>query len=138
MSFPVLTISSLGRTEAIMRSAGKRLSGKTRYGNQVRAALVQAAHALTHTKTYLAAQFWRLTRRRGKKRQWQSFHSGDCLPSAPTPRALSRLGEPITSNSNQRQLANAWLSAWKNWATRSCSSPSIYSGSLTVGLFSSQ
>jgi len=30
------------------------------------AALVQAAHALTHTKTYLAAQFWRLTRRRGK------------------------------------------------------------------------
>ena len=29
---------------------------------------MQSAHALTHTKTYLAAQFWRLTRRRGKKR----------------------------------------------------------------------
>jgi transposase len=50
-------------------SAGKRLAGKTRYGNRLlRAALVQSAHALTHTKTYLAAQFWRLTRRRGKKR----------------------------------------------------------------------
>jgi transposase len=50
-------------------SAGKRLTGKTRYGNRLlRAALVQSAHALTHTKTYLAAQFWRLTRCRGKKR----------------------------------------------------------------------
>ncbi|MDZ4878171.1 MAG: IS110 family transposase ISAzo28 [Chroococcidiopsis cubana SAG 39.79] len=50
-------------------SAGKRLSSKTRRGNRVlRAALVQAAHALTQTKTYLAAQFRRLTPRRGRKR----------------------------------------------------------------------
>lgn len=50
-------------------SAGKRLSSKTRHGNRVlRATLVQAAHALTQTKTYLAAQFRRLSRRRGSKR----------------------------------------------------------------------
>lgn len=50
-------------------SAGKRLSHKTRHGSRVlRAILVQAAHALTQTKTYLAAQFRRLTGRRGKKR----------------------------------------------------------------------
>jgi transposase len=51
------------------KSAGKRYSGKTRSGNQVlRSALVRASHALARTKTYLAAQFWRLTKRRGKKR----------------------------------------------------------------------
>lgn len=50
-------------------SALKRLSSKTRHGNRVlRATLVQAAHALTQTKTYLAAQFRHLSRRRGSKR----------------------------------------------------------------------
>lgn len=50
-------------------SAGKQLSTTTRKGNRVlRTILVQAAHALSRTKTYLAAQFSRLSARRGKKR----------------------------------------------------------------------
>jgi len=51
-------------------SGGKRLSGRVRHGNQaLRRALVQAAKAAAHTKaTYLAAQYQRLVRRRGKKR----------------------------------------------------------------------
>jgi transposase len=51
-------------------SAGKRLSGKTRKGSPwLRALLVQAAHAAGRKKnTYLAAQYRRLTARRGKKR----------------------------------------------------------------------
>jgi transposase len=51
-------------------SAGKRLSGRTRKGNQaLRQGLIQAAHAAAHTKnTYLAAQYHRLAARRGSKR----------------------------------------------------------------------
>jgi len=50
-------------------SAGKRRSGKTRKGNRwLRTALVEAAQAARRTKTYLAAQFRRLTTRRGLKR----------------------------------------------------------------------
>ena len=51
-------------------SAGKRRSGKTTKGNRwLRQVLVQAAWAASHTKgTYLAAQYRRLARRRGKKR----------------------------------------------------------------------
>jgi transposase len=51
-------------------SAGKRKSGKTRKGDVwLRAALVEAAHAASHTKaTYLAAQYHRLMARRGKKK----------------------------------------------------------------------
>ncbi len=51
-------------------SAGKRKSGKTTKGNvYVRTALVQAAWAATHTKdTYLAAQYRRLVRHKGKQR----------------------------------------------------------------------
>ena len=51
-------------------SAGKRLSGKTNKGSTyLRDALIQAAWAATHTKqTYLAAQFRRLVRVKGKKR----------------------------------------------------------------------
>ena len=51
-------------------SAGKRSSGRTRRGNPyLRAALVEAAQAAAHTKaTYLAAQFHRLTARRGRKK----------------------------------------------------------------------
>ena len=51
-------------------SGGKRLSGRVRHGNQaLRRALLQAAKAAAHTKaTYLAAQYQRLVRRRGKKR----------------------------------------------------------------------
>ncbi|MBD2365449.1 IS110 family transposase [Anabaena minutissima FACHB-250] len=50
-------------------SAGKTLSTSTRKGNRsLRTILVQAAHALARTKTYLAAQFRRISGRRGKKR----------------------------------------------------------------------
>jgi transposase len=51
-------------------SAGKRKSGKTNKGSPyLRAALVQAAWAASHTKgTYLSAQFRRLVRRMGKKK----------------------------------------------------------------------
>lgn len=51
-------------------SAGKRLSGRTRKGNQaVRRVLVEAAQAAGHTKdTYLQAQYQRLLVRRGKKK----------------------------------------------------------------------
>jgi transposase len=51
-------------------SAGKRRSGKTTKGNSyLRAALSQAAWAVTHTKgTYLAAQYRRLVKRMGKKK----------------------------------------------------------------------
>jgi transposase len=51
-------------------SAGKRLSGKTNKGSTyLRNALIQSAWAASHTKqTYLAAQFRRLVRTKGKKR----------------------------------------------------------------------
>lgn len=51
-------------------SAGKRLSGRTRKGNQsLRAGLVQAAHAAARSKsTYLSALYRRIAARRGKKR----------------------------------------------------------------------
>lgn len=50
-------------------SGGKKLASATRKGNRVlRTILVQAAHALARTKTYLAAQFRRLAARRGKQR----------------------------------------------------------------------
>lgn len=51
-------------------SAGKRKSGKTTKGSRwLRAALVQAAWAASHTKaSYFGAQYRRLVGRRGKKR----------------------------------------------------------------------
>ncbi len=51
-------------------SGGKRKSGKTTKGNgALRTALVQAVWAATHTKeTYLAAQYRRLVRHKGKQR----------------------------------------------------------------------
>jgi transposase len=50
-------------------SAGKRKSGKPRKGSKwLRAALGEAAWAASHTKSYLAAQYHRLARRRGKKK----------------------------------------------------------------------
>lgn len=51
-------------------SAGKRLSGKTRKGSPwLRSALVEAAHAATHSKNcYLTAQYQRLSARRGGKK----------------------------------------------------------------------
>jgi transposase len=50
-------------------SAGKRRSGKTRKGSKwLRAALIEAAWATSHTKGYLGAQYRRLARRRGRKK----------------------------------------------------------------------
>jgi transposase len=50
-------------------SAGKRLSGRCRQGNRyVRAALVQAAHAVRRSHTYLGERYRRLKKRRGSKR----------------------------------------------------------------------
>lgn len=51
-------------------SGGKRKSGKTGKGNKsLRSALVQAAWGATHTKgTYLAAQYRRLVKRKGKNK----------------------------------------------------------------------
>jgi transposase len=51
-------------------SGGKRLSGKTRKGSPwLRSALVEAAHAATHSKDcYLTAQYQRLATRRGGKK----------------------------------------------------------------------
>jgi len=50
-------------------SAGKRLSGKTRKGNQtLRSGLMQSAHVASRSRTYLAAQYRRIASRRGKKR----------------------------------------------------------------------
>ena len=50
-------------------SAGKRLSGRSRPGNQyVRAALVQAAHGVRRSRTYLGERYRRLKKRRGSKR----------------------------------------------------------------------
>jgi len=50
-------------------SGGKTLSASTRKGNRfLRTILVQSAHGLARTKTYLSAQYRRLSARRGKKR----------------------------------------------------------------------
>jgi transposase len=52
------------------QSAGKRKSGRTGKGDVwLRAALIEAAHAASHTKhTYLASQYQHLAGRRGKKK----------------------------------------------------------------------
>jgi transposase len=50
-------------------SAGKQLSGRSRKGNRyVRAALVQAAHGVRRSHTYLGERYRRLKKRRGSKR----------------------------------------------------------------------
>jgi transposase len=50
-------------------SAGKRLSGKCKKGNRyVREALVQAAHGVRRSHTYLGERYRRLKKRRGRKR----------------------------------------------------------------------
>jgi transposase len=51
-------------------SGGKRLSGRTRSGNPwLKAALAEAGWAASHTKNnYLAARFYHVARRRGRKR----------------------------------------------------------------------
>ncbi|WP_220196561.1 transposase [Ktedonospora formicarum] len=49
-------------------SGGKRMSGRTRKGNRhAKTILVQAAHAAGKTKTYLGAQYRRMSKGRGGK-----------------------------------------------------------------------
>jgi transposase len=51
------------------QSGGKRLSGVTTNGNPyLRAALAEVVWSITRTDTYLAAQYHRIARRKGKKR----------------------------------------------------------------------
>ena len=58
-----------GLTPGKNESAGRNYSAKTNKANRyLRAALVEAAHATQHTQTYLAAQYRRLSARRGRKR----------------------------------------------------------------------
>ena len=63
-------VSWAGMCPGHNESAGKKRSGKTRKGSPwLRGALVQAAHAAARAKqTYLAAQYRRLTARRGTKK----------------------------------------------------------------------
>jgi transposase len=50
-------------------SAGKRLSGRSKQGNRyVRATLVQAAHGVRRSHSYLGERYRRLKKRRGSKR----------------------------------------------------------------------
>ena len=50
-------------------SAGKRLSGKTKHGNRyVRTTLIQAAHGVRRSRSYLGERYRRLKKRRGSKR----------------------------------------------------------------------
>ena len=48
---------------------GKQLSGRIRQGNRwAKTVLIQAAHAVGHTQTYLGDQYRRISARRGAKR----------------------------------------------------------------------
>jgi transposase len=50
-------------------SAGKQLRGRSRKGHRyLRAALVQAAHGVRQSQTYLGERYRRLKKRRGRKR----------------------------------------------------------------------
>src|SRR5712692_5426750 len=62
--------SGAGRGPGNKERASKRTSGQTTQGSRYwRAALMQAAWAASHQKeTYLAAQYKRLVKRRGKKK----------------------------------------------------------------------
>ncbi len=83
------------------QSGGKTLNSSTRKGNRVlRSILVQAAHALARTKTYLAAQYRRISGRRGKKRAAVAVaHSLLTIAQAHCP-----LGNRLSSNIPSRTL----------------------------------
>jgi transposase len=50
-------------------TGGKQQSGRTRQGNRwAKTALIQAAHATGHTRTYLGEQYRRISARRGSKK----------------------------------------------------------------------
>ena len=104
-------------------SAGKRLSGRTRKGNQaLRAALIQAAHAAGRTKhTYLAAQSQRLTARRGRKRAIVAVgHSilviAYHLLKDPQ-RPYQDLGPSHLDQRDRERSGDGWSGASRPWAT---------------------
>ena len=66
---PSTSVAFAGVCPGQKESAGKRLSGRSKHGNRyVRAALVQAAHGVRRTQTYLGERYRRLKKRRGSKR----------------------------------------------------------------------
>ena len=92
-------------------SGGKRRSGKTRKGcSWLRAALVEAGWAAGHCKqkkTYLAAQYQRLQRRRGKKRACVAVgHSILCIAYSllANPRDYHDLGPDYFERRDEGQL----------------------------------
>jgi len=61
--------SWLGLVPGQNESAGKRKASKARPGNKyIRAALIESAHSLKNTNTFLGAMYRRIARRRGNKR----------------------------------------------------------------------
>src|SRR5206468_5279851 len=90
-------------------SAGKRKTGRTRKGNVwLRAALVEAAHSLGRGRgTYLAAQYRRLTARRGKKKA-ASLSAIPSWLSSTTCSAAARCITTSASNTSTRVAANGW------------------------------
>ncbi len=92
-------------------SGGKRRSGRTRRGcSWLRAALVEAGWAAGHStkkKTYLAAQYQRLQRRRGKKRACVAVgHSILCMAYSllARPRNYQDLGPDYFEHRNEAHL----------------------------------
>ena len=95
-------------------SAGKRMSGKTRDGNQwLRRTLCQAAWAVTRKKDcYLSAQFRRIAARRGMKRAVMAVaHSMLVIAyhMLKTDRAYKELGGTYLERINKDQLQRYYL-----------------------------
>jgi transposase len=95
-------------------SGGKRRSGKTRKGcSWLRAALVEAAWAAghcKHKKTYLAAQYQRIQRRRGKKRACVAVgHSILCIAYSllARPRDYHDLGPDYFEHRDQESVKDS-------------------------------
>src|SRR5437764_9156573 len=66
---PNISVAWAGVCPGHKESAGKRLSGKCKKGNRyVREVLVQAAHGVRRSRTYLGERYRRLKKRRGSKR----------------------------------------------------------------------
>jgi hypothetical protein len=119
-----------GRCPGNNVTGGKRRSGKPTKGNRwLGEVLVECAWAAAHTRqTYLAAQFWRLARRIGKKKAavavghsilviaWQLL-SNDCdYHDLGADWGLSAAATTIAARPT-------WSSSSKRWATRSPSNP---------------
>jgi transposase len=97
-------------------SAGKRKSGKAGKGDVwLRAALTEAAHAISHTNnTYLASQYHRLAARRGKKSS--PSRTASCASSgiSSTTTANTSISAPAISNNAIANRSSAASSAVSN------------------------